>query len=100
MNCNFGKYEMPPTLQSLIDLDNILDDNGVSILGDFFLGLNFYLAIEKTRYFNTPSDVIAFGHIGVDGIHYGFLTDYGSVKNLEVAPIVCVCPMNLSVQLV
>lgn len=64
MNYNFGKYEIPPTLQSLIDLDNTLGDNGVSLLGDFFLGLNFYLTLEKFRYFNTPSDVITFGHIG------------------------------------
>ncbi|MER1999864.1 MAG: hypothetical protein ABS882_08815, partial [Lysinibacillus sp.] len=46
------------------------------------------------RYFNTPSDVIVFGNIGADGIHYGFLTDYGSVSELEEAPIVCVSPMD------
>ena len=29
-----------------------------------------------------------------DGIHYGFLTDYSAVADLEEAPIVCVCPMD------
>ena len=94
MNDNFGKYEIPPTLQGLIDLENMLGGKQVSIVGDFFLGLNFYLVLEKFRYFNTPIDVITFGNIGVDGIHYGFLTDFGTVKDLEVAPIVCVSPME------
>lgn len=89
MHNNFGKYNIPPTLQKLIDLQNVFVDPE-----QVYLGLNFYLSLEKFSYFNTPSDVIVFGNIGVDGIHYGFLTDYGSVTNLEVAPIVCVCPMD------
>ena len=72
MNYNFGQYDIPPTLQSLIDLNKQLSENRVSLLGDFFIGLSFYLALEKVRYFNTPSDVITFGNIGADGIHYGF----------------------------
>lgn len=89
MGSNFGKYDVPPTLQRLIDLQNDLGDPE-----QFYLGLNFYLSLENFRYFNTPSDVVVFGNIGLDGVHYGFLTDYGSVTNLEVAPIVCVCPMD------
>ncbi|MEW5591969.1 hypothetical protein ABGT24_00140 [Peribacillus frigoritolerans] len=89
MDSNFGKYVVPTTLQRLIDLQNDLGDTE-----DFFLGLDFYLSLENLRYFNTPSDVIVFGNIGADGIHYGFLTDYGSVTELEVAPIVCVSPME------
>jgi hypothetical protein len=89
MGNNFGKYDVPPTLQRLIDVQNDLGDQE-----QFYLGLNFYLSLENFRYFNTPSDVVVFGNIGLDGVHYGFLTDYGSVTNLEVAPIVCVCPMD------
>lgn len=89
MGSNFGKYDVPPTLQRLIDLQNILGDPE-----QFYLGLNFYLSLEDFRYFNTPSDVVVFGNIGVDGIHYGFLTDYGSLTDLEVAPVVCVSPMD------
>ncbi|MGN7941427.1 MULTISPECIES: hypothetical protein [Bacillaceae] len=89
MDSNFGKYVVPPTLQRLIDLQNDLGDTE-----DFFKGLDFYLSLENFRYFNTPSDVIVFGNIGANGIHYGFLTDYGSVTELEVAPIVCVSPMD------
>lgn len=89
MGYNFGKYDVPPTLQKLIDLHNILGDEE-----QFYLGLNFYLSLEDFRYYNTPSDVVVFGSFGVDGIHYGFLTDYGSVPDLEAAPIVCVLPMD------
>ncbi|RKD21065.1 hypothetical protein BEP19_15415 [Ammoniphilus oxalaticus] len=89
MRKKFGNYGIPHTLQRLIDLQNILGDPE-----QFYLGLNFYLCLGNFRYFNTPSDVIVFGNIGVDGIHYGFLTDYSSVTDLEVAPIVCVCPMD------
>ncbi|WP_054710534.1 hypothetical protein [Bacillus sp. JCM 19041] len=89
MNSNFGKYDVPHTLQKLIDLESVLGDSE-----QFYHGLHFYLSFEQCRYFNTPSDVIVFGHIGIDGIHYGFLTDYGSVTDLEEAPIVCVSPMD------
>lgn len=89
MKRNFGKYDVPPTLQILIDLEKELRESEL-----FYEGLHFYLSLTDFRYFNTPSDVIVFGHIGADGIHYGFLTDYGSVSELEEAPIVCVCPMD------
>lgn len=89
MKHHFGKYDIPQTLQRLMDLEKKLGDRE-----HFYDGLHFYLSLTDFRYFNTPSDVIVFGNIGVDGIHYGFLTDYGSVSNLEEAPIVCVCPMN------
>ena len=89
MSVNFGKYDVPPTLQTLISLQNVLGDDE-----QFYLCLNFYLSLEDFRYFNTPSDVVVFGNLGVDGIHYGFLSDYGSVPNLEEAPIVCVMPMD------
>lgn len=89
MISNFGNYAIPPTLQRLIDLQTVLEDDE-----QFYHGLNFYLSLEDFRYFNTPSDVVVFGRIGMDGIHYGFLTDFSSVADLEVAPIVCVSPMD------
>ncbi|MEG0438976.1 MAG: hypothetical protein RR587_07025 [Solibacillus sp.] len=89
MRINFGKYDIPATLQTLIDLANELGDDE-----QFSLCFNFYLSLENFRYFNTPSDVVVFGNTGMDGIHYGFLTDYGTVMDLDVAPIVCVSPMD------
>ncbi|GIP33504.1 hypothetical protein [Paenibacillus sp. J2TS4] len=90
MCINFGKYDIPPTLEKLIDFKKEIGGSE-----PFYNALNFYLVRDENfRYFNTPSDVIIFGNIGVDGIHYGFLTDYGSADRLEAAPIVCVSPMD------
>ncbi|MCI3919177.1 hypothetical protein MO973_02885 [Paenibacillus sp. TRM 82003] len=89
MRTNFGKYVVPPTLQKLIDIQKDMGDTG-----HFYLGFDFFLSLEDFRYFNTPADVVVFGNIGVDGVHYGFLTDFGSVSDLEEATVVCVSPMD------
>ncbi|REK71295.1 hypothetical protein [Paenibacillus paeoniae] len=88
-NRNFGSYDVPPTLQELIRLKDELGGDD-----QFYLGLNFYLELTTLRYFNTPCDVVVFGSTGMDGIHYGFLTEFGTVDDLEQAPVVCVSPMN------
>jgi hypothetical protein len=87
---NYGKYDIPPTMKVLLEMDKELKKQNLSI----YDGLHFYPVTGGARYFNTPSDVIPFGYIGADGIHYGFLTDFGSVTDLENAPIVCVSPMD------
>lgn len=46
------------------------------------------------RYLNTPLGVISFACSGVAGIHYGFLTEFSQVENLEDAYIVRVSPMD------
>jgi len=89
ISAQYGKYAIPPTLQQLLQISNELEDLEV-----FYSGLGFYVTIEPFRYFNTPCDVIVFGNTGMDGIHYGFLTDYGQVDSLEEATIVCVSPMD------
>jgi len=89
ISAQYGKYALPPTLQQLLQISNELEDSQV-----FYSGLGFYVTVEPFRYFNTPCDVIVFGNTGMDGIHYGFLTDYGQVESLEEATIVCVSPMD------
>lgn len=84
-------YSVPRTLQLLIDLELKLGDPEL-----FYKGLHFYLSPADFRYDATPPDVIVFGHIGVDGIHYGFSTADGLISDLEEAPIVCVCPMDFN----
>ncbi|RJE85174.1 hypothetical protein D3P07_21640 [Paenibacillus sp. 1011MAR3C5] len=88
-NSNFGSYAVPPTLQKLIRLKEEWGGHD-----PFYTGLNFYLELSSFRYFNTPCDVVVFGNNGGDGIHYGFLTDFGTVDHLEHAPVVCVSPMD------
>lgn len=90
MNINFGKYGVPPSLQKLLELHNVLDENE-----DIYDGLKFYPSLDlKNKYDITPYDVVVFGRLGSDGIHFGFLTDFGTVDSLEEALIVCMVPGN------
>ncbi|WP_188888783.1 hypothetical protein [Paenibacillus radicis (ex Gao et al. 2016)] len=87
---NYGKYGRSATLQALSKLYQELEQEGNS--ADDVLG--FYPMDGHSGYFNTPMDVVAFGSTGMDGAHYGFLTDFGMVADLEEAPIVLVSPMD------
>ncbi|HZG15821.1 MAG TPA: hypothetical protein VE710_12455 [Candidatus Bathyarchaeia archaeon] len=42
----------------------------------------------------SPLDSVTFAGTGMDGIHYALLTDFGTVKNLEDAPVICISPMD------
>lgn len=86
----FGKYKMPASLRKLHDLFEQCKAEGM----DEYDVARFYPITDNFRYFNTPLDVIPFGSTGMDGIHYGFLTDFGTVPDLEQAIIVCVSPMD------
>jgi hypothetical protein len=90
---NYGKYQVPETLKRVISLQEGLKDEGVLKYGDL-LGLYFGLESLESRYLNTPLDVISFARPGMDGIHYAFLTDFGSIDDLENAYIVRVSPMD------
>ncbi|MEH7402421.1 hypothetical protein V7148_15670 [Gottfriedia acidiceleris] len=86
---NYGKYEIPKTLVNVINLQNQLDRESGSLGGLYFSYENI-----DTRYLNTPLDVIQFARTGSDGVHFGFLTDFGQVGDLEDAYIVRVSPMD------
>ncbi|MBY0162834.1 hypothetical protein H0178_44800 [Cytobacillus firmus] len=86
----YGKYSVPETVRQLWEFEEELRQDGYSL--DLDLGL--IMTKEDIRYMSTPPDVIPFASCGVDGIHYGFLTDFGMVPDLEQAYIVSVSPMN------
>lgn len=90
---NYGKYTVPTLLQQVISFQHQLSEQGLLPYGDLF---GYYFAVEsvESRYLNTPLDVIPFARPGVDGIHIGFLTDFGQVPDLLDAYIVRVMPMN------
>jgi len=81
---------LPPTLQKLKDFDKELERQGSSL--DEWIG--FSIVGDESRYNLTPLDVIPFVATGIDGDHFGLLTDFGTVSNLEEGPVVCVTPMN------
>ncbi|TCM96379.1 hypothetical protein EV294_105246 [Paenibacillus sp. BK033] len=87
---NYGKYATPPILNELNAFSLQLDQTGRVFLDE----VGFYISNEHSPYSQTPYDVIVFGHTGGDGEHYGFLTDFGTVEDLENAPIVRVSPMG------
>ncbi|MDM5296372.1 hypothetical protein QUF81_25145 [Peribacillus simplex] len=85
-----GKYlKMPPTIEKLNKLEKEIEKDGYS-LGD----LSLFLESDFSPYENTPYDVITFASTGCDGIHFGFLTDFGTVSDLEDAFVVCISPMD------
>lgn len=88
---DYGKYAVPETIKELLKFEEELKDNGLSL--DFHLGL--IMEGGRFRYISTPPDVIPFASAGVDGIYYGFLTDFGTISDLEQAYIVCVSPMDI-----
>ncbi|PEJ58627.1 MULTISPECIES: hypothetical protein [unclassified Bacillus (in: firmicutes)] len=90
---NYGKYEIPKTLVNAINLQSELQSEGITQFGELG-GLFFSYEKIDTRYLNTPLDVIQFANTGSDGVHFGFLTDFGQVNDLENAYIVRVSPMD------
>lgn len=85
-----GKYlKMPPTIEKLHKLEKEIEKEGHSLSE-----LSLYLEFDFSPYENTPYDVITFASTGVDGIHFGFLTDFGTVSDLGNAFVVCISPMD------
>ncbi len=84
-NIFFGEYKKPALLQKLEEYQK---PNGQT-----WEWLGFYIEYDH-HYSATPLDVIPFAGTGGDGIHFGFLTDFGTAKDLSNAPIVCVSPSN------
>ena len=80
---------MPPTFQKLQNLQSDLEKEGYSLDS-----LGIMLDTEDYSYYVTPCDVITFARTGMDGIHFGLLTDFGTVTNLEDAYVVYISPMD------
>ena len=88
---NIGKYtNRPQIFNQLIEIDQLLEQEGYSLNDN----LGFILELDEFSYECTPYDVITFATIGCDGIHFGVVTDFGQVKDLDDAFVVCVSPMD------
>ncbi|TVX92092.1 hypothetical protein [Paenibacillus agilis] len=87
----YGKYEIPDTIIKMLERQERSQDRED-------IGL-FILQDDECRYMSTPIDSIPFATIGVDGIHYAFLTEFGAVENLNEAPIICVSPMDFGLEI-
>lgn len=85
----YGSYEIPKEVFQLIQLEEDLN-----IDGETLATIGLIPSIHFEPYAITPPDVIPFAGTGGGGIHFGFLTDFNGVLNLNDAPIVCVTPTN------
>ncbi|GIN91702.1 hypothetical protein J22TS1_27530 [Siminovitchia terrae] len=93
---HLGKYsQMPPTFNKLKSLEAVLETEGFSLDRD----LGLILQSDYCAYDITPYDVITFASTGSDGIHFGLLTDFGTVSDLEDAFVVCISPMDFGSQI-
>ena len=85
----YGACKIPDIIHRLTVLNNDFIRHGLDM---GFIG--FRLLDDYEPHFITPPDLIPFADTGGDGIHFGFLTDFGAVHRLEDAPVVCVTPTN------
>jgi hypothetical protein len=89
MRNEYGTLAIPEEVFMLIRLEEELVREGKSL---DTIGL--IPIVQEFAYPITPIDVIPFANTGGNGIHFGFLTDFGQITNLNKAPIVCVSPTN------
>ncbi|MDF2964193.1 MAG: hypothetical protein K0S39_5928 [Paenibacillus sp.] len=85
----YGSYVIPEVIKGLIRLEEGLVKDGLTLA---IIGVRPVL--DYSPYSITPLDLIPFADTGGDGIHFGFLTEFGQIKSLEEAPVVCVSPTN------
>jgi hypothetical protein len=85
----YGSYEVPEEVNKLYELESELNEEDLSL---YMIG--FQPCLHDYCYSISPPDFIPFANTGGDGIHFGFLTDFGQVPTLSEAPIVCVSPTN------
>ena len=89
MKNEYGSLAIPEEVFMLIRLEEELVREGESL--DL---IGFRPIVHEFAYPITPIDVIPFASTGGNGIHFGFLTDFGKNTDLNEAPIVCVSPTN------
>jgi hypothetical protein len=79
-----GEYKEPPILAEL---------EKFRLKKDLYDFLGFRISFN-CRYPVTPLDVIPFATTTSAGTHFGFLTEFGSVKTLDSAKIIIIEPTN------
>ena len=85
----YGAYEIPDEIVKLYELEKELNNMDLSLDR-----IGFQPCPHNYAYSITPPDLIPFANTGGGGIHFGFLTDFGTVPKLSEAPIVCISPTN------
>lgn len=89
MKNEYGSLAIPEEVFMLIRLEEDL-----ARAGDSLDTIGLIPIVHEFAYPITPIDVIPFANTGGNGIHFGFLTDFGQITDLNEAPIICVSPTN------
>lgn len=89
MENEYGTLAIPEEVFMLIRLEEDLEREGESLAT-----IGLIPIVQEFAYPITPTDVIPFASTGGNGIHFGFLTDFGRITDLNEAPIVCVAPTS------
>ncbi|AFH61148.1 hypothetical protein ACVNS2_10920 [Paenibacillus caseinilyticus] len=88
-----NNYQPPKLLEQIIKWEK--DFSGEVEYLNNPIGLGLSMEFEDTEgYFCTPVDSFPFAWTGGDGIHYALLTDFGLIKDLNEAPVICISPMD------
>ena len=85
--------DIPPLLEEIIAWEKVFKQSVPYLETPTGYFLQFDLN-DNGGYRTSPVDSIMFARTGMDGIHFSFLTDFGSVTDLSLAPIVRVDPMD------
>lgn len=93
----FSAYELPQLLQSVMEWEREIaaDVPELETPTGYFLKFNVN---DNGGYMCSPVDSIVFANTGMDGIHFSLLTDFGSIRDLNEAPVICVSPMDFGNQ--
>lgn len=89
MKNEYGSLTIPKEVFKLIQLEEELAREGETLDT-----IGFIPIVQEFAYPITPIDLIPFASTGGNGIHFGFLTDFGRITDLSEAPIACVSPTN------
>lgn len=86
-------YEIPPLLEEIMTWEKEINQRVPYLESP----TGYFLQFDPTDnggYRSSPADAIIFARTGMDGIHFSFLTEFGSVTDLSLAPIIRVDPMD------
>ncbi|WP_261300498.1 hypothetical protein [Paenibacillus andongensis] len=86
-------YEIPPLLDEIMAWEKEIKQKFpyLETPTGYFLQFD---PCDNGGYRSSPADAIMFARTGMDGIHFSLLTDFGSVTDLSLAPIIRVDPMD------
>src|SRR3712207_6249361 len=87
-------YPVPPAFREiLLRLAEVASSNQSSVEDLFYQLTGTYLCATEYRYQQTPPELFTLAHMGVDGVHYGYVIHAPELPASDY-PIGEMCPMD------